>query len=90
MQPQRRGCSESPRQACGFTPDACAKLKRSRPGEPGARRILAVPLVAVEAVIRGIDVDLGVNVITKKTSLILQGLQSPYRPLSVSDAKAIC
>src|ERR1700727_2999920 len=37
------------------------KLQRSRPGEFGARRIVAFPLVAVEAVIGGIDVDLDVR-----------------------------
>src|ERR1700722_9065892 len=37
------------------------KLQRARPGELGARRVVAFPLVAVEAVIGGIDVDLDVR-----------------------------
>src|SRR5580704_18298652 len=37
------------------------ELQRSRPGEFGAWRVVAFPLVAVEAVIGGIDVDLDVR-----------------------------
>jgi hypothetical protein len=43
------------------------KLQRARPGERGARGVVVFALVAVEAVIGGVDVDRHIRVTTSFT-----------------------